>query len=64
MPNYFLYILTTLFQTIQFSSIWLIDRTSPGATTPGQSGPVSDGNIEQSAFPRAPALPEPHNQIV
>ena len=25
------------------SSIWLIDRTLSGATTPGQSGPTSDG---------------------
>ena len=39
-----------LFQTIlfsistQFSSIWPIDRTLSGATTPGQSGPGSDGN--------------------
>ena len=39
-----------LFQTIQFSistqfsSIWLIDWTLSGATTPGQSGPGSDGN--------------------
>ena len=41
---------TVLFQTIhftistQFSSIWPIDRTQPGATTSGQSGPGSDGN--------------------
>ena len=28
----------------QFSSIWPIDRTLSGATTPGQSGPGSDGN--------------------
>ena len=27
----------------QFSSIWPIDRTLSGATTPGQSGPGSDG---------------------
>ena len=26
------------------SSIWLIYRTLPGTTTPGQSGPVSKGN--------------------
>ena len=26
------------------SSIWPIDRTQSGATTPGQSGPGSDGN--------------------
>ena len=41
---------TVLFQTIQFSmgthysSIWPIDRTLSGATTPGQSEPESDGN--------------------
>ena len=28
------------------SSIWPIDRTLPGATTSGQSGPGSDGNEE------------------
>ena len=28
----------------QFSSIWSIDRTLSGATTPGQSEPGSDGN--------------------
>ena len=28
----------------QFSSIWRIDRTLSGATTPGQSGLGSDGN--------------------
>ena len=39
-----------LFQTIQFSmstqfsSIWPLDRTISGATTPGHSGPGSDGN--------------------
>ena len=38
-----------LFQTIQFTirthfiSFWLIDRTHSVATTPGQSGPGSDG---------------------
>ena len=43
---------TVLFQTIQFSmiilfsSIWPIDRTLSGATTPGQSGPGSNGNEE------------------
>ena len=39
-----------LFQAIQFcmstqlSSIWPIDMTLSGATTPGQSGPGSDDN--------------------
>ena len=41
---------TVLFQTIrfsistEFSSIWPIDKTLSCATTPGQSGPGSDGN--------------------
>ena len=41
---------TVLFQAIQFStssefsSIWTIDRTLSGATTPGQSRTRSDGN--------------------
>ena len=29
---------------MQFNSIWPIDRTLSGATTPGQSGPGNDGN--------------------
>ena len=43
---------TVLFLTIQFyisrkfSSIWPIDRTLSGTTTPGQSGPRSDGDEE------------------
>ena len=32
------------------SSIWLTDRTLSGATTPGQSGPGSDGNKEVLRF--------------
>ena len=41
---------TALFQAIQFnistlfSSIWAIDKTLSGTTTPGQSGTGSDGN--------------------
>ena len=41
---------TVLFQTIQnrislqFSSIWPIDKTLSGATTLSQNGPGSDGN--------------------
>ena len=35
---------TVLFQTIPFSSIWSIDRTLSGATTPGQSEPGCEGN--------------------
>ena len=34
------------------------------ATTPGQSGPGSDGNKMYYSFPRAPALLEPNHQIV
>ena len=43
---------TVLFQAIhlsisaQFSSIWPIERTLSGATTPSQSGPGSEGNEE------------------
>ena len=36
---------TVLFQTMQFSSIWPIDKTLSGATTPGQSGLGSHGNV-------------------
>ena len=39
----------------------LLDRALSGATTPGQSGPGSDGN---EGVPKAPALLEPHHQIV
>ena len=54
---------TVLFQTIQFSmsthfiSIWLIDKTLSGATTPGHSEPGSDGNEEVFCIP---TLQEPH----
>ena len=59
---------TVLFQTFQFSisptfsSIWAIDRTQSGATTPGQSEPNSDGNERNlnirliSVISRAPVL--------
>ena len=46
---------TVLFQIIQFSistqfsSIWPIDKTLSSSTTPGQSGPGSDG-IEVKQF--------------
>ena len=64
---------TVLFQTIQFNAsnlfaqfkcqtVWPIDRTLLGATTPGQSGPGSDDNEAYSAFPKAPALLESHQQ--
>ena len=45
------------------SYIWPIDRTLSDATTPCSCGPGSDDNERYSAFPKAPALPEPHYQI-
>ena len=45
---------------MQFSSVWPIS----GATTPGHSGPVSDGNDGVLCIPKVPALLEPHDQIV
>ena len=45
------------------SSIWPIDRTLSGATTPGQNAPKSDCNEGYSAFLKAPALLKPHHQI-
>ena len=53
---------TVLFQTIQFrismqfSSIWPIDRTLSGATTLGQSGPRSDGSKEILRIPQNVSL--------
>ena len=35
-----------------------------GATTLGQSGPETDDNEGVITFPKAPALLEPHHQIV
>ena len=49
---------------MQFSSIWSIDRTLLGATTPGQSGPGNDGNEEVLHISKAPALLKPDHQIV
>ena len=49
---------------VQFSSIWPMDRTLSGATTPSQSGPGSDSNEEVLRIPKAPALKEFYNQIV
>ena len=40
----------------QFSSIWPIDRTLPGATTPSQSGPGSDGNKETLRIPQSSSI--------
>ena len=44
------------------SSIWSIEGTLRGTTTPGQSGPGSNGN-EGIPIPKAPEL-EPHHQMV
>ena len=41
-----------------------MDRTISGATIPGQNGPGSDGSEGYTAFPKAPALLEPHDKIV
>ena len=38
------------------SYIWRIDRTLSGATTPGQSGPVSDGNEEVLGIIQSPSI--------
>ena len=55
---------TVLFQIIQFSistqfsSIWYIDRTLSGATTPSQSGPWSDGNNGVLHIPQSSSITE------
>ena len=54
---------TVLIQSMQFSSIYPIDRALSGATILGQSGPGSNAK-GCSTFPKAPALLEPHHQIV
>ena len=41
---------------MQFSSIWPIDRTLSGATTPGQSGPRSDGNERVLCIPQSSSI--------
>ena len=51
-----------LFQTIQFSistqfsSIWPIERTLSGATTPGPNGPGSDGNEGVLHIPQSSSI--------
>ena len=53
---------TVLFQTIQlsistqFCSIWPIDRTLSGATTPGQSLPRSNDNKEVLHIPQSSSI--------
>ena len=43
------------------SSIWPIDKTLSGATTPGQSGPGSNGSDGVLRIPKALALLELNN---
>ena len=56
---------TVLFQVIQFnkstqfSSISSIDRTLSGVTTPGQSGPGSDGNEGMLCIPQSSSITRP-----
>ena len=50
--------------SIQFSSIWPIDKTLSGATTQGQRWPESDAIKGFSTFPEAAVLLEPQHQIV
>ena len=46
------------------SSVWPIDRTLSGSSTPSQSGPGKDGNEGVLWISKAPAFLEPHHQIV
>ena len=48
----------------KFSSIWPIDRNLSVATNPSQSERGSYGNEGLFRIPKAPALLEPHHQIV
>ena len=41
---------------MQFSSIWPIDLTLSGATTPDQSGPGGDGSKEMLHIPQSSAI--------
>ena len=47
---------TVLSQPTQFSSIRSIDRTLSGATTPGLSGPESDGNEGVLRIPQSSSI--------
>ena len=47
-----------------FSSIWPIDRTLSGATTPGQNGPGSDGNEGVLCIPQNPSITWPSDCFV
>ena len=61
---------TVLFQTIQFNistqfcSLWSIDRTLSGDTTPGQTTLGSESNEGLLRIPNASALLKPHHQFV
>ena len=46
------------------SSIWQIDRTLPGATILGQSGPGAMAMNGYSALPKALALLKTHRQSI
>ena len=50
--------------SIQFISLWPIDKTLSGGTTPNQNRPGSDGKKGYFAFLKSPALLEPYHQIV
>ena len=41
---------------MQFSCIWLIDRTQSGATTPGQGGPGSNSNKGVLCIPQSSSI--------
>ena len=41
---------------MHFSSIWLLDRSLSGATTPSQSGPGSDGNKGVLRIPQSSSI--------
>ena len=62
MLNPFLCMKTVLFQTIQFSIstqfsyIWPTDRILSGATTPGKSGPGSDGDEGILRIPQSSSI--------
>ena len=62
--KYNLIVKIVLFQAIQFStitqlsSIWFIDRTLSGATTPGQREPGSDGTEEVIHIPQSSSTAE------
>ena len=70
MTNPFLYNKIVLFQTIQlsistqFSSIWTLNRTLSGATTPDQSGSGNHGYKGYSKFPKDLELLKLHYKIV